>query len=200
MERQVLLRCECGKLRGTASGLGPSRGARVVCYCDDCQAFARFLGRPDVTDAWGGTDIFQMPPSGVRLEQEDQALQCVRLSDKGMFRWYCGFCKTPVGNTVGPRLPVVGLIHNIMDHASSNVSRDALLGRPIGFLQTRSATGGGPPPGPRASLLRTAARSSRLLLTWWVTRAGFPSPFFDERTLAPRATPRVLNERERGSV
>lgn len=200
MESQVLLRCECGKLHGSAGGLAPTKGARVVCYCNDCQAFARFLGRSGITDPWGGTDIFQMAPSNVRLEQQDEALQCLRLSDKGMFRWYCRFCKTPVGNTMGPRLPVVGLIHSIMDHQSSNVTRDALLGRPIGFLQMRSATGVGPPPSPGASLFRSAARSSRLLLTWWVTRAGFPSPFFDEHTRAPRATPRVLSEQERRAL
>ena len=196
----MLLRCECGKLRGSAGGLAPTKGARIVCYCGDCQAFARFLGRPGITDAWGGTDIFQTAPANVRLEQDDDALQCVRLTDKGMFRWYCGYCKTPVGNTLGPRVPFVGLIHSIMDHGSSNVARDVLLGKPIGHVQIRSAAHGGPPHALDASLLRVAARSGRLLLTWWIRRAGFPSPFFDEHTRAPRATPRVLSEQERRAL
>ena len=41
------------------SGIGgrnpPRAGCRVVCYCDDCQAFARFLACPGITDERGGT-------------------------------------------------------------------------------------------------------------------------------------------------
>jgi len=58
----VALRCHCGRMRGIARAVSPSAGFRFVCYCKDCQAFARFLERPDILDAAGGTDIFQMPP------------------------------------------------------------------------------------------------------------------------------------------
>jgi hypothetical protein len=37
--------------------VSPANGARIVCYCTDCQAFARLLGRAGTTDAWGGTDV-----------------------------------------------------------------------------------------------------------------------------------------------
>jgi len=50
-------------MRGVASDVSPSTGLRFVCYCKDCQAFARFLERADVLDPAGGTDIFQMPPA-----------------------------------------------------------------------------------------------------------------------------------------
>jgi hypothetical protein len=39
----VPLRCRCGHVRGTAREVSPSTGFRFVCYCTDCQAFARFL-------------------------------------------------------------------------------------------------------------------------------------------------------------
>src|SRR5262245_45837150 len=55
------LRCRCGHVHGVASEVAPFNGFRLVCYCKDCQAFARFLDRPEVLDAAGGTDIFQMP-------------------------------------------------------------------------------------------------------------------------------------------
>ena len=195
----VPLRCECGKLRGTATRLSRSAGTRIVCYCDDCQAFARFLGRPDITDRWGGTDIFQMAPSRVRIEHDEDALRCVRLSDKGMYRWYCGHCKTPVGNTVGPRVPFVGLIHSFMDHAASGASRDDFLGKPVGYVQTRFAIGA-PPHGGPISTVRATVRSLMKLTKWWVTGAGVPSPFFDEKTGAPRITPRVLSSDERRAL
>lgn len=103
------LRCACGKLGGSAVGVTPSSVCRVICYCDDCQALARFLGRSDILDAWGGADIVQLAPSKLRVTGELSALQCVRLSAKGMHRWYCGECKTPLGNTLTAGVPFVGL-------------------------------------------------------------------------------------------
>ena len=61
----IPMRCRCGYMRGVASAVSPSAGFRFVCYCKDCQACARFLKRPDILDAGGGTDIFQLPPSQV---------------------------------------------------------------------------------------------------------------------------------------
>jgi hypothetical protein len=49
------LRCRCGSVRGIASEFARASGFRLVCYCKDCQAFARFLDRADVLDAAGGS-------------------------------------------------------------------------------------------------------------------------------------------------
>ncbi len=70
-----LLRCRCGRVRGAASDVSPTRGFRFVCYCTDCQVFARFLERRDVLDAAGGTDIFQMPAGHVKLTAGADALR-----------------------------------------------------------------------------------------------------------------------------
>jgi hypothetical protein len=72
------LRCRCGYVRGIARGVSPSTGFRVLCYCKDCQAFARFLNRADILDAAGGTDIFQMPPARVKLTAGADAVRCLR--------------------------------------------------------------------------------------------------------------------------
>lgn len=51
----IPLRCECG----TVTGFAETRGLSVhgACYCRDCQAFARFLGRPErMLDEAGGTE------------------------------------------------------------------------------------------------------------------------------------------------
>src|SRR5262245_33105196 len=92
------LRCRCGATRGVASHVSPSTGFRFVCYCEDCQAFARFLGRTDVLDAAGGTDIFQMPPAHVKLTAGTDAMRCLSLSNK-VLRWYSDCCHTPIANT-----------------------------------------------------------------------------------------------------
>jgi hypothetical protein len=63
MPGELQLRCRCARVRGVARDVSPRHGLRLVCYCHDCRAFARFLERADVLDAAGGTDIFQMPPA-----------------------------------------------------------------------------------------------------------------------------------------
>jgi hypothetical protein len=199
MATDIPLRCACGRLRGVALAVAPGAGCRVVCYCGDCQAFARFLARPDITDPWGGTDIFQMAPSQVRITAGADALKCLRLSDKGMYRWYCGDCMTPVGNTLSSRVPFVGLIHTFMDHERDGRARDDVLGKPLGYVQTKSAVGA-LPPARGSSLLRVIGRSVRLLGKWWLTKAGSPSPFFDEETKAPRTLPRILRPEERRAL
>jgi Family of unknown function (DUF6151) len=98
-------------VRGIASAVSPSTGCRVLCYCKDCEAFARFLERADVLDAAGGTDIFQMPPGRVNLTAGTDAVRCLRLSNRGVYRWYTDCCRTPIGNTAGPRVPLIGVIH-----------------------------------------------------------------------------------------
>jgi hypothetical protein len=54
-------------VRGVATNVAPDTGSRVVCYCDDCQAFAKWLGGDGLTDAKGGTDLFQLTPSQLAL-------------------------------------------------------------------------------------------------------------------------------------
>lgn len=199
MPIDIPLRCACGSLRGVALGVSSRAGCRVVCYCDDCQAFARFLARPGITDQWGGTDIFQMAPSRVQITSGGDVLSCMRLSDKGMHRWYCGECKTPVGNTVSSRIPFVGLIHTFMDHESDGRARDEVLGKPLGYVQAKFAIGTPPSPPDHSSLFRVMARSARLLAKWWLTGAGSPSPFFDKSGV-PRAEPQVLRPEQRAAL
>ena len=189
--QDIPLRCRCGRVRGVASKVTPRSGFRLVCYCEDCQAFARFLKRPDVLDAAGGTDIFQMPPGRVRLTAGLDDVRCLHLSAK-VFRWYARCCATPIGNTAGPRFPVVGLIHCFMDHNGDGRSRDEALGPPLCRLHERSAVGPLPENAPAPpSLKLLPARLSRLAL-WWLSGRARPNPFFDDQTGAPLSTPRVL--------
>jgi hypothetical protein len=53
--KMLKLACQCGYVRGVATEVAPNSGFRFICYCQDCQAFARFLERPDVLDRAGGT-------------------------------------------------------------------------------------------------------------------------------------------------
>ena len=200
MPSDVPLHCRCGRVRGVASDLAPSTGFRFVCYCKDCQAFARFLDRADVLDAAGGTDIVHIPPARVKLTEGADALRCLRLSGT-VLRWYTDCCRTPVANTAaGPRFPISGMIHSFMDHRAGGLSRDEVLGPPLCRIFERSASGPLPPDAPPPPSFGVFARRGAKVLTWWARGLARPTPFFDDRTKAPRAVPRELTSSERAAL
>jgi hypothetical protein len=183
-------------MRGVARAVSPSSGFRFVCYCKDCQAFVRFLERPDILDAAGGTDIFQMPPGQVTFTAGSEALRCLRLSGK-VLRWYVNCCRTPIANTAAdPRFPVVALIHSIMlDCVADGRPRDALLGPPQCRIYEHSAIGPLPSNAAPPPSFRVFARRATKVVGWWMRGLARPNPFFDGRTKAPRSAPQLLSPR-----
>jgi hypothetical protein len=197
----VTLRCRCGRVRGVARALSARSGNRVVCYCDDCQAYARWLGVPGLVDRYGGTDVFQMAPARLAIERGSEELRCVRLAPKGLLRWYAGCCRTPVGSTLpSPRVPFVGLVHAFMDHASDSRTRDEALGPPLASIFGQFAGPGAPPDVRKGAPLSLLVRSTRLVLAAWLRGEARPSPFFDPRSGSPASEPRVLSAEERTAL
>lgn len=197
MTSDVPLRCRCGHIRGLAVGVGHEVGTRLVCYCDDCQRYARALGTDGVLDRFGGTDIFQTTPARLRITEGTDEIRCLRLSEKGLIRWYSGCCKVPLVNTVAsPKVPFVGVVHTFMDHASDGRTRDEALGPPRAFVQGKFAIGGVPPQAHRTAPLSLILRSIRVLLLGWVRGEHRPSPFFDAKSGAPIVVPSILTEGE----
>jgi hypothetical protein len=195
--REIPLCCRCGHVRGLAREAAPQTGFRFICYCGDCQAFARFLERADMLDSAGGTDIFQMPTGRVKLTAGTDAVRCLHFSAK-VFRWYSDCCRTPIGNTAGPRFPVVGVIHSFMD--PDGPSRDEALGAPLCRIFERSAVGPLPPSAPPPLLLALMPVRISTLLGWWWRGLGRPNPFFDEHTSAPLSEPRLFTPDERAAL
>jgi len=178
-------------------------GHRLVCYCSDCQAFARYLGRADeVLDAHGGTDIYQTSPGRLRIEQGLERLACVRLTENGVLRWYADCCRTPVGNTLADlRIPFVGLIHRFV--VPGNASLDELWGPVRSRVFVRDAIGDrtaldgtntseGTPPGAIWSFLK-------LLVGARLSGTHRPSPFVNEDG-SRRVEPAVLDPTERARL
>jgi hypothetical protein len=187
------LRCRCGALQGHVELNGSSN--RMVCYCQDCQAFARFLGPAhQVLDAQGGSDVIQLAPHRIKITQGASHLAVMRLSDKGMLRWYAGCCRTPVGNTLnGRNMPFTGLLAQCLDTAPL----DAAFGPVRGSVNTASAIGEPKPQafGMAGSLLRILGMvaGSRLSGRYKDT------PFFTASG-APLAEPSVLSDEERARL
>jgi hypothetical protein len=185
------LQCRCGTIKGWVSD---TQGAnRVVCYCRDCQAFARFLGQEiETLDAQGGSDVIQTLPKNVRFTQGADALACMRLTDKGMVRWYAGCCKTPIGNTLeNYKISFVGLLHNCLE--SPEHSLQSSFGAVRTYANPQGAIG---VPKPKASGMGTTLRwFAKTILKARLNGDYKLTPFF--RDGRPIATPRVIGSAER---
>ena len=137
------LACACGAVHWDARDVSAGRGNHVVCYCDDCQAFAHALGCADrVLDANGGSEIFQISPARIELRTGSEHLACLRLRPKGLLRWYTSCCRTPVGNTLASRqVPFVGLVLRRAEGESERRAREAALGPVRGAFNAQFAVG-----------------------------------------------------------
>jgi hypothetical protein len=190
------LRCECGKVEGYVAS--PQVAARAVCYCKDCQAFARFLGAPKrILNSQGGTDIIATVPRHVRFTKGTEQLRCKRLSDKGILRWYAACCRTPIGNTPpDPKLPYVGLVRSCLPGSSHET--DAAFGPPRISLNTASANGQVSPT--RLATVMGLLKIIRNVSGARLSGAYRESPFFRSGSAEPVSMPEVLKPHERAAL
>lgn len=81
------IECDCGAVKGIIESKH-LKGYRAICLCDDCQAYAHYIQRADILDVNGGSDVIPTMPSHYTFQSGIENLVCMRLSEKGMFRWY----------------------------------------------------------------------------------------------------------------
>lgn len=196
MSSPVPLRCQCGAVQGELD-VSASAGNRCVCYCDDCQTFAAALGREDILDAWGGSDIYQTAPNRLRITQGVEELRALRLGPKGLVRWYTACCKTPVGNMVSTtRSPFIGVISSFFP--LDGPGRDAGLGPVRMHIMGRFARGGCPPHAHPKMPLSALPGFAGILLRSVLTGGHSPSPFVIDG--AWRVEPELLSPEARAKL
>jgi hypothetical protein len=194
MSKNATLHCGCREVRGLVTNASPNTVNRVVCYCDDCQAFLHHLGRADLLDAHGGTDIVQIAPASLSFVQGKERIVGLRLTPKGLYRWYASCCRTPIGNTLGPAIPFVGVVAQAFE---SEMQRpDELFGQPIGGIYGKYAVGRAPEGSTRFNP-RLIARALRMVLGWRIRGQTWPHPFFERAPSFPLTT---LSPREREAL
>jgi hypothetical protein len=117
------VRCECGKVTGTIEARGLS--VHGTCYCLDCQAFARHLGRPErMLDAHGGTEVIGTLPCRLTFHTGADQLACITLTPRGPLRWYAQCCRSSLGNgSRAPRNPFVTLHCHAIDASPEQIRR-----------------------------------------------------------------------------
>jgi hypothetical protein len=156
------------------------------------------LGRPDeILDAQGGTDVIQTRPANVIFTQGREALACMRLTEKGLLRWYAACCNTPIGNTLpGFRVSFVGLVHSCLD--GSGASLDNSFGPVRAYVNTKGAKGA--VKSSSIGMMSMIARFIAMVVRARIDGSYRRTPFFSADTGAPIVSPRVLSPGERERV
>lgn len=197
------LACQCGEVRGRLETV-PSRTTRCVCFCRDCRAFAHALDRAaDVLDARGGTEVVQMVPGALHIDQGREHIALLQLAENGLLRWYTSCCNSPIGNTLRTtRFPFIGVIDSFLTedarvelqrrvplhaHVYTQFAHDAEDG------EARRVRSDEEPLGGTGIVLR---RIVKIILSARLKRDARRSPLFDEAG-NPVCRPKVLVEQER---
>lgn len=177
--------CACGQ---TALSVETSGGSRVVCYCEDCQAFARHFKRTDMLDGHGGSDLYQVGPHQVTFQRGEENLAALRLTDKGPARWYASCCGTPMANTwTSPKVPFATMTAAQFDHREDlgPIHAQAFRRHGLGYVEKE---GGG--------MGRVYLAFARRALASFVTGNWRRAPFFHADG-TPKAEVRPLDEAAR---
>jgi hypothetical protein len=185
--------CRCGAVRGVVETDG--RALHIICYCLDCQAYARFLQRsPDLLDARGGSEAVLAVPKNLTFIQGLDRLACVRMTNKGPLRWYAACCDTPIGNTaLTPKVAFVGL------QAACLETSGKPLAESFGPIRMWNHTAGarGEPKPVQTPIARLIGHIVRRTLGARLDGSYRRTPFFDLATGKPIAEPRVLSRFDR---
>ena len=190
------LRCACGSVQGEVDL--ERAWTRVSCYCRDCQAFARFLGRPGLMDAAGGSDITAMAPDAVRFTAGLEHLACMSLGPNGLLRWYAHCCRTPLANlTRNPKFFYCGLATACLEDTPPGTLQARLGARGAIAVQAASATA--PVRGSRLRMLGAIVRIAAPVLGARLSRRRAGAPFFDAQGQPLRA-PDVISRQQRAAL
>jgi hypothetical protein len=195
MDGQIEIRCRCGEVRGIVTKASPRTVNRITCYCDDCQAFVHQLGRADLLNAQGGSDIVQVAPSALSFTHGLDRIVGLRLKPNGLYRWYAKCCNTPVGNTLSPAVPFVGLLAQAFDAPLL----DEVIGAPTGALQGKFAVGE-PPKGSTGLNVPLLLSAVARVLGWRLGSKTWPHPFFARDTRAPIYPVTVVSKERREAL
>ena len=163
----------------------------MVCCCDDCQNFVRYLKQENsAVDKFGGTKIYQTSQSQLTIHEGLNQLKSLRLSEKGTLRWYAGCCNTPIGNSINASMPFIGVIHSFID-AKDQADK---LGSVRAYVQTQHAIG--QPDYPHSAEkfpIGITLRIIRKMLVWKIRGMHKPTMFFDSDG-RPVSTPVIVSE------
>lgn len=188
---EIELKCLCGQVQGTLRSVNPKAGTRVKCYCKSCQEFANHLDKGNhILDERGGSDIYQVAPNRITITTGGEHVKCLRLTPKGLLRWYASCCNTPIANTVSAKFPFVGIISPFIPPTEAN---QKLLGPIKAHAYPQYAKERLPEVWlQQTSLFRYTIKILFKIGMWKISGKGRPTPFFSQDG-RPITKPKILN-------
>lgn len=190
------IQCQCGKFRAKLKGFPDSSPGRLVCYCDDCQTYLRYLQRTDLLDSNAGTEVIPAYPADVEILLGKEHLKCTRLSPAGTFRFSTSCCNTPIANT-RPGRPWTGFLRCVYTAGGDADGLDQLLGPVRSRIMGQYAAGTPPAGTPKKFSLRALMSVMPFMVKGKLLGKAKPSPFFAADGITPIVAPHVLSEAER---
>ena len=192
------IQCECGQFQAEILNFPANTPGRCVCYCDDCQTYLHYLGRSDLLDSAGGTEVIPVYPSDFKFLSGEKNLKITRLSPKGMFRFSTTCCNTPIANTT-TSMPWAGVIDRAF-----KVKDTHLLEKQLGPVRSRVmgkfAVGPLPENASKTMGFKDAKVVMPFLLKGFLLGRKKPSPFFKDDGQTPITEPKILSLDERKSI
>ncbi len=141
--------------------------------------------------------MIQLLPKHITFTQGIEALACMRLTEKGLLRWYARCCNTPIGNMLAnPKFSFVGLVDICLQGQSTSLT-DA-FGPVQAWVHTAGAKGH-----PKPKQLGLGRTIGWFIVTTLKARLNGDykqSAFFRAETGAPVVPPRVLGSSELANV
>lgn len=187
------IQCECGKFRAELTQFPKATPGRLKCYCEDCQTFLHYIHRDDLLDANGGSEVIPAYPADIKIIAGKDFVKCMRLSPKGMFRFYTTCCNTPIANT-DPVRPWAG-IHRRMYTVKDPNRLDKELGPVKASVMGKHAHGTLPPGVPQTFDFKGMITVMPFILKGKLLGKSKHSPFFEngESIVVPKIL--TLDER-----
>jgi hypothetical protein len=183
------VRCDCGAFQAELTDFPNHTPGRLMCYCSDCQRYLEKLGRQDLLDAYGGTEVIPVYPSEIRIIQGQEQLVCNQLSPDGIFRLSTRCCNSPVGN-IRAKFPWFGILRNA--YLAADPECLERLGPVRSRIYGRDAKGA-----PPFHISPKIGFKEMLTVLPFLVRGAFGgksknSPFFKADNVSPIVPPRLL--------
>jgi hypothetical protein len=193
------IQCQCGKFRARLKAFPNGTPGRLVCYCDDCQSYLRYLKRTDLLDAHAGTEVIPAYPADVEIVQGQEQLKCTRLSPAGLYRFSAACCNTPIAN-LRPGAPWAGFMRCVYTAGGDAQALDRQLGPVRSRIMGQFAKGTPPAGTPSKFDLKALLSVMPFMLKGMLLGKAKPSPFFADDGVTPIVAPRVLTKAERQAL
>lgn len=185
--RTLHFACACGELSGRLVDVDARSGTHIVCHCNDCRANLTALGHSDPGDA--GIELFQTSPDKIKIDTGGEHLALLRLSPRGLMRWYAKCCSTPLFNSMNRRaMPFAGV-------SVAALKEPEAIGPIVTRGFVKAPSGKVKHEGLRPMLTGMMGRMGKA----WIDGSWRDTPFFDD-TGAPTREARVLTREERAAA